>query len=149
MIRYAALALLFFANQATSAPAEDHWGVAPSPEFLHAAAQIEAKEYAQALPLLQTLAVADPGNADVHNLLGLAYRKTDDLDQAEGAYLRALRLNPDHIGALAYQGELFLMLGYATAAEANLAKLAVLCSDGCAEREELADAIAAWKSARD
>lgn len=148
MIRYVALMVLISAVQAAGAPAEDHWGADPSPEYLRAAAQIEAGEYGRALPPLQAMAVADPGNADVLNLLGFAYRKTGDLDQAAASYLRALRLDPGHIGALEYQGELFLMQGDVTAAEANLVKLATLCPAGCEEREELANAIAVWKAAQ-
>lgn len=149
MIRYAALMLLIFAVRATAAPAEDHWGLGPSPEFLRAAAQVEAEEYQRALPTLEALAAADPGNADVMNLLGFTYRKMGDLDQAEASYLRALRLDPGHVGALEYQGELFLMQGYVAAAEANLVKLATLCPAGCDERTSLATAIAVWKEAQD
>lgn len=149
MIRHAMLALLISAAQAIAAPAEDHWGADPDPEFLRASTLIENGEYARALPTLQGLASADPGNADVFNLLGYAYRKTGDLDAAGAAYQRSLRLDPDHIGALEYQGELYLLQGNVAAAEKNVARLMTLCPDGCDERADLENAVVAWKAARD
>jgi len=60
-------------------------------------------------------------------------------------YERALWLDPDHRGALEYQGELFLLLGDVDKAEANLAHLEKVCPDDCEEAEELAEAIALWR----
>jgi tetratricopeptide (TPR) repeat protein len=57
------------------------------------------------------------------------------------AYRQALAANPDHPGALAYQGALFLELGRRAEAEANLARIAARCPD-CPERETLARDIA-------
>ena len=58
----------------------------------------------------------------------------------------ALDLDPDHKGALEYQGELRLEQNNLPAAEANLAKLRRLCPAGCAERDDLERAIQAYKS---
>ena len=150
------LALLFapalINASAFAAPAEDHWTIEPSAAeseaFQQAAKLIEAEDYAAALPVLQRLAPEMPDNADVYNLLGFAYRKTGDLDQSAAAYERALFLQPDHLGALEYQGELFLTLGDLKSAEANLARLALLCASPCEERDDLADAIAEAIAAR-
>ena len=54
----------------------------------------------------------------------------------------ALDFNPDHKGALEYQGEMYVELGQLDKAKANLAKLVKLCPDGCEEREDLEKAIA-------
>ena len=137
--------LILWATSALALPAEDHW--APDPDSPHAQAYakaaklIEAEDYAGALPLLQALALDAPGDADVFNLLGFAYRKTGDLKNSAPAYERALFLKPDHLGALEYQGELFLTLGDVAAAEANLARLRGLCPSPCEETDELAEAI--------
>ena len=108
---------------------------------------IEARRFAEALPPLERLATDQPENADVFNLLGFAYRNTGDLDRSGPAYERALALQPDHRGALEYQGELFLLQGDAAGAEANLSKLERLCASPCEERDELAEAIQAWRAA--
>ena len=146
MLRHACLFVLIAAGPIAAAPAEDHWTADPSPAFQEAVSLVETGRYADAAPLLEELAAAEPGNADVFNLLGFARRKAGDLDQAGAAYARALRLNPDHLGAIAYQGELFLKQDNLEQAEANLARLAVLCPSGCNPRFDLTVAVAAWKA---
>ena len=137
---------------AYAAPAEDHWSSDMDPklaeDFLEAGELIVAEEFAAALPILRRLAVDLPANADVFNMLGFAYRKTGDLERSAPNYERALHLNPNHLGALEYQGELFLMLGDLPAAEANLARLKRLCASPCEERDELTEAIRTWTSAQ-
>ena len=58
------------------------------------------------------------------------------------AYTQALTLNPDHLGALEYQGELFLQTGKPDLAKANLARIKGICGD-CEESEDLEKAITA------
>lgn len=107
-----------------------------------ARAHIAAEAWPQAINALRTARPMAPNNADLHNLLGFALRKSGDLSAAGAAYDRALTLDPDHLGALEYQGELFLMLGRPDAAAANLARLEALCG-ACEEYRELAATIAA------
>lgn len=106
-----------------------------------ARAAIYSGDYAGAMIPLQTVIVASPQNADALNLLGFASRKTGDLDSAARYYDAALAANPNHLGALEYQGELFILLGDIAAAEANLARLAAACG-ACDEHAELAEALA-------
>ncbi len=80
-------------------------------------------------------------NADALNLLAFATRNLGDLENAASYYRAALGMDPNHLGALEYQGELFLLLGDRAGAEANLARLTELCG-ACEEREELAAALA-------
>lgn len=148
MFRSAPIAVLLSATLANAAPNEDHWGSPPSVDYGRAADLVASKRYDEALTILTDLADKTPGDANVFNLLGFSYRKTGDLDRAEANYQRALRLNPDHRGALEYQGELFLSRNNLASAEANLARLAALCPAGCAEREDLAKAVADWKAAQ-
>lgn len=151
MLRTSLFVMAFSASvaaAAVAAPNEDHWGTPPSVDYARATELVASADFKTALPLLESLAEKSPGDADVFNLLGFSHRKTGNLDRAASAYARALRLNPDHRGALAYQGELFLSQGEIAAAEGNLARLAALCPSACEERSDLAKAVAAWKDAR-
>ena len=82
-------------------------------------------------------------HADLYNLLGFASRKTGDYAKAEVYYVQALRLDPRHLGALEYQGELFVETGRLDQARRNLAILTALCPKGCEELEDLQEAIKA------
>lgn len=106
-----------------------------------ARAAIQGADYASAIAVLNEVLVASPRNADAFNLLGYASRKSGDLDSAARHYEAALTINPNHLGALEYQGELFIMLGDLAAAEANLTRLAAACG-ACEEHAELAAALA-------
>jgi Flp pilus assembly protein TadD len=89
------------------------------------------------------------GNADWNNLMGYALRKqaSPDLDGAQRFYDAALRLEPQHRGALEYSGELALMKGDLASAEKRLAALSQACgSAGCEELADLQKAVARFKS---
>lgn len=103
-------------------------------------ALIKAKDYPAAL---RTLRALEPANqiADVFSLIGFTLRKTGDRTQSMTYYRKALALDPDHRGALEYQGELFVELGQLDNAKQNLAKLSALCLLGCEERSDLQEAI--------
>jgi tetratricopeptide (TPR) repeat protein len=60
-------------------------------------------------------------------------------------YTEALAIDPDHQGALEYQGELFLKMGDQESAQANLQKLLELCPDGCEALATLETAIEKFK----
>jgi predicted Zn-dependent protease len=113
-----------------------------APDYTAAKALIEAQDFAGALPLLDALVVAEPGNADAWNLHGFANRKLGNMEVAAKSYDTALTLNPAHLGALEYQGEMFLETGKVDAAITNLAKLKGLCGE-CEQAEDLAAAIGA------
>jgi Flp pilus assembly protein TadD len=87
-------------------------------------------------------------SADWNNLMGYSLRKqaTPDLDGAQRHYDAALRIDPNHKGALEYAGELALMKGELATAEARLATLVRLCPSGCEERADLDKAIARFKA---
>jgi tetratricopeptide (TPR) repeat protein len=107
-----------------------------------AQAAIERQDWPGAIGLLNPIVQAEPGNADALNLMGFALRNAGMLEQAASYYAAALAANPGHLGALEYQGELFLMQGDVAAAQTNLARLQNLCGD-CEEEQDLAAAIGA------
>lgn len=103
---------------------------------------IYKENYPAAIKKLKQAIKADKQNADAWNLMGYASRKSGDMDAAKHAYEMALSIDKDHLGALEYQGELFISMGKLDNAQDNLARLTELCPDGCDEQEELADALA-------
>jgi tetratricopeptide (TPR) repeat protein len=119
---------------------------ARNPDRAEAARLIEAGQYLRAIPLLRNAAAKDPGNADIHNSLGFAYRKSKQFDAAMRHYKAALRIEPDHRGANEYLGELYLELGRLAEAEERLKVLAGACRFQCEERQELEKAIAKYKA---
>ncbi len=108
--------------------------------------KIKAQDYTGAIAELNTLIQFGIVDADVFNLMGFAQRKSGNLDQAGVFYRKALDMKPDHLGALEYQGELFLMTGDRAAAGRNLARLRALCPSGCEELDDLEAAIKAAAS---
>ena len=115
------------------------------PVYRRAMVEVKAGRYATAIPLLADVVAHDPKNADAFNNLGYSHRKLGQREQALTYYAEALRLDPRHLGALEYQGELFLELNDLARAEANLALLGRLCGR-CENYGDLAEAIVAHKA---
>ncbi len=113
--------------------------------YRRAMVEVKAGRYAAAIPLLVDVVGNDPKNADAFNNLGYSHRKLGQRDKALIYYAEALRLDPSHLGALEYQGELFLELGDPVRAEANLDRLGRLCGR-CENYRDLAEAIVAHKA---
>ena len=95
-------------------------------DFKSAVKLISKKKYDNAIEKLMDLvdvSTSDFTKADVLNEIGFAFRKNNDLDNASKYYLMALKEDPNHLGALEYQGEMFVDLGQKDKALANLNKL--------------------------
>jgi len=102
---------------------------------------IASKNFSSALALLKIADRNYPNNADINNLLGYSARNLKQNKAAATYYTKALRINPNHLGALEYQGELFMMTKKISAAKSNLAKLKRLCGVNCEEYLDLKKAI--------
>jgi len=102
---------------------------------------LNAKNFKQALADLKVIDSEFPNNADVNNLLGYSSRKLKQYKPADTYYKKALKINPNHLGALEYQGELFVLTNKVSAAKKNLAKLEKLCGLKCGEYLDLKKAI--------
>ena len=75
---------------------------------------IDNQSYDKSLKLLKKLTKREDlgtKRADIYNLLGFSYRKLEnpDLDKSFAAYMMAIEIDPSHLGAHEYLGELYLM----------------------------------------
>jgi len=116
------------------------------PNYAQATALIGAGKYSDAIPLLEKVVAAKPESADAFNDLGYSHRKIGQIDAALNYYQRALELQPKHLGANEYLGELYLELGELAKAEERLAVLDKACFFGCEAYSELKQAIKDYKS---
>lgn len=136
--------LVYAAADSDDTPAEPSSVISPG-DIDELRDLIDADRADKAIDRLQWFARKDDENADVWNLLGYAYRKQEQYDESGEAYSKALSLDPQHKGALEYQGELFLALGDTKAAQINLKKLQSLCPAGCHELDDLQEALDSYK----
>jgi Flp pilus assembly protein TadD len=128
------------------------WAADPAPAksdpvwLMEARASIKAEKYNQAIQQLQ--AANEISSADWNNLLGYSLRKKQppDLVGAEKYYQAALKIDPEHRGALEYYGKLKLINNDLPGAEALLARLNKACTFGCEEYSDLKGAIEKYKS---
>jgi Flp pilus assembly protein TadD len=127
----------------------------PAPRTVHkeritlAREAIQAQDWKGAIAVLTEAVQVHPGNPELHNLLGYAYRKqaTPDLARAFENYRLALKFDPEHRGANEYIGEAYLMDNNPAKAEEHLAKLKRICGNTtCEEYQDLAQAIAQYKA---
>jgi tetratricopeptide (TPR) repeat protein len=118
------------------------------PNFARAKAMIEARDYRNAVPLLQQVVATDGRNADAYNLMGYATRMSGNPNGSLAYYQQALAIDPRHLGAHEYIGEAYLMLGRPAEAEQHLARLDSLCLFGCSEYRMLKAAIANYKATK-
>lgn len=140
--------LLFFylgIKAVIPAPAEDHWSVSSQEAVRELVTEankyLSQEKYDLAVVVLTEAQDLEPDNADLWNLIGFGQRKKGLVEESASAYSKALALNPEHLGALQYQGELFMDRNEVDSAKANLARLEALCPKGCEEHTALAKRI--------
>lgn len=106
-----------------------------------AKAKTDAGDFRGAIPILTTLVQQQPNNPDALNLMGYSLRKTGQTTLALQYYNKALALNPKHLGANEYLGELYVEQGQMDKAKERLAVLVAACGS-CAQEQDLSKAIA-------
>src|SRR6266481_3849489 len=141
MIRAIALAAILGALTAAAAV---YTFTAPRPQTKLAATV--AGDWNAAIAALKSAALRDPGNADIQNYIGYAYRRLRQLEPAFAHYRQALEFNPRHRAAHEHMGEAYLALGNLADAEQHLAALERICLIACDEYGGLSNAIAAYKN---
>ena len=109
------------------------------------------KKYEKSLKLLKKLTKREDlgtRRADIYNLLGFSYRKLEnpELDKSFAAYMMALELDPEHVGAHEYLGELYLMRDQKNQAIKMLSKLESLVGKNAEEYKDLLEAIENYQS---
>lgn len=109
---------------------------------------IGEKNWIQAEITLRELRDSNSKSAEVWNLSGYVPRNSSNLEGADAFYRQALLIDAKHLGALEYQGELFLRLNKLRAARRNLAQLKILCGNKCEEYRDLNKAIKASLKAK-
>jgi Tfp pilus assembly protein PilF len=136
---------------ATAAPSAS--GVTPAAAqkageaYAKGKALVAAKEWADAIIQLGEADKAQPNNADTNNLLGYSNRKIGKLDISLVYYKKALAIDPKHLGAHEYLGELYLMMNDPTKAKTELSTLLKLCGAKCEQYLDLKKAVAGYKPA--
>lgn len=122
-------------------------GPARADNLAEARARIAEKKWQPALEELRR--VDDRTSADWNNLMGYSSRKqaTPDYPAAARYYDEALRIEPQHRGALEYSGELALIVGNLPQAEERLAVLDKACRFSCEEYRDLKRAVERYKAA--
>ena len=112
---------------------------------------IDNQSYDKSLKLLKKLTKREDlgtKRADIYNLLGFSYRKLEnpDLDKSFAAYMMAIEIDPSHLGAHEYLGELYLMRDQKDKAVIILNKLDQLAGSNTEEYKELKIAIDEYQS---
>lgn len=102
---------------------------------------VDNHNWTAALAVLKRIVADSPDDPDALNLLAYALRHTGDYRNAEGFYLKALAIDPLHLGANEYLGELYVMTGALDKARERLAVVETICGNSCAEYLELQAAI--------
>ena len=114
-------------------------------DYQKAQSAIAGADYKTAADLLQKVLTRQPDNPDVLNLMGFSERKMGESSTALMYYKKALDLQPTHIGANEYLGELYLELKQPDMAEQRLAVLQQVCGS-CEEYTELKEKIEKFKA---
>jgi Flp pilus assembly protein TadD len=138
LVCWSTVALAMGSSSTTETPKADS-------DYAKAEKAIKAQDYKGAIPLLEQVVAKQPKNADAFNYLGYAHRKLGEKEKAQTYYETALDIDPNHLGANEYMGELYLEMDNLQGAEARMAVLDKACRN-CVEKRELRDAIEKFKS---
>ncbi len=138
-------ALAFGSDDSSSSSSSSSSKSAGSESYTAAMTKINAGDYASAIPLLQQSLASNPKNPDALNELGFSYRKLGHLSDSLDAYRKALAIEPNHIDANEYLGELYLQMKRPDLAKQQLTLLDKLCPSGCEQRTELQEKISGYQ----
>ncbi len=114
-------------------------------DYAAAKGLIDRERYRDAIPILERLVAKNPADTDALNELGYSHRELGHEQRALNYYLQALAIQPEHVGANEYLGELYLTMKDLPKAEERLAVLQKVCGN-CEEFSELKEKIADYRA---
>jgi tetratricopeptide (TPR) repeat protein len=103
---------------------------------------IHAQRYDDAIPYLEEMLKDHPRSVDTLEKLGYTHLMIGDYPAAQAFLQKALSIDSDDKRAHRDLGEVYLATHDRASADAQMAALNQLCTDGCDEKDELAKAIA-------
>lgn len=138
--------VIFLFSQSLVFGAGSSSSVDANAEYLKAEKLVKTYKFEKAIKALNKLLSETPDGytkADIYNYLGYASRKqrAPNFEKAESYYLKALKIDPNHIGALEYLGELYYETGRVDKASELLEKLKIVAGENSEEYIELFEVI--------
>ena len=138
--------VIFLFSQSLVFGAGSSSSVDANAEYLKAEKLVKTYKFEKAIKALNKLLTETPDGytkADIYNYLGYASRKqrAPNFEKAESYYLKALKIDPNHIGALEYLGELYYETGRVEKASELLEKLKIVAGENSEEYIELFEVI--------
>ena len=115
-----------------------------NPTYAEAKALVKSKKFDKAVEMLEEL-LKDKKNAnnpDILNDYAFSLRNLKQFDKAEKFYLAALKIDPKHVGANEYLGELYLQTKRPEQAKKILE---ILKNCNCEEYKELKEKVEKYK----
>lgn len=144
-----ALALLILAAplsmQAAAFSSGGNNSASDDPDMRKGDAAVIEQRFEDALISYMRALDRDPENADAWSQKGFVHRKLGDFEKSLDAYQQALEIQPFHLGANEYLGELYLQTDQVEKAEEMAAILRRACPTGCDELDALDGAIEAYR----
>jgi tetratricopeptide (TPR) repeat protein len=127
-----------FSSGGNSAASDD-------PDMRKGDAAVIERRFDDALVSYMRALERDPENADAWSQAGFAHRKLGNFEKSLDAYYQALEIQPFHLGANEYLGELYLQTDQIEKAEEMAGILRRACPTGCEELDALDGAIEAYR----
>ncbi len=148
---YAGLILTLFLIISFTTTSQANWGGGDDGKpkqsnYEKGVTEVGAKNYKKGVKYLKKASKKDKDNADIYNLLGYSYRKMGKYGDSLKYYTKAIEIEPKHMDANEYIGELYLETNKPGKAEEHLQVLAEACNSSCEQYEELKKAIDLYSS---
>lgn len=116
-----------------------------NPDMIKGNAAVMERRFEDALASFKRVLDSDPENANAWSQSGFSYRKLGQFEKSLQAYQHALEIEPFHLSANEYLGELYLQTDQVEKAEEMALILNRACPRGCEELTALRTAIETYR----